>query len=104
MVGMAPVAAVPHMYSPLRYLTPVAREVRITFIITMLIIFVTIIITILIMIIIISLSECCLWPANMSLPHETAYSPTSLKHFATRLYRHEDYQDDEKSNVYQSKS
>ena len=38
MVGMAPVAAVPHMYSPLRYLTPVAREVRIIAIITMLII------------------------------------------------------------------
>jgi len=28
MVGMAPVAAVPHMYSPLRYLTPVARELE----------------------------------------------------------------------------
>ena len=34
MVGMAPVAAVPNMYSPLRYLTPVAREVRITITIT----------------------------------------------------------------------
>ena len=28
MFGLAPVAAVPSMYSPLRYLTPVATEVR----------------------------------------------------------------------------
>ena len=28
MVGLAPVAAVPNMYSPIRYLTPVAKEVR----------------------------------------------------------------------------
>ena len=92
MVGMAPVAAVPHMYSPLRYLTPVAREVRITVIITMLIVIVTIvviiiimcIITLIIIIIMISLSECCQWLANMSLPRETSYSPTSLRHFATR--------------------
>ena len=45
MVGMAPVAAVPHMYSPLRYLTPVAREVRIIDIITMLIIAIVLTIT-----------------------------------------------------------
>ena len=45
MVGMAPVAAVPHMYSPLRYLTPVAREVRIIAIITMLIIAIVLTIT-----------------------------------------------------------
>ena len=51
MVGMAPVAAVPHMYSPLRYLTPVAREVRITVIITMLIVIVTIVVIIIMRII-----------------------------------------------------
>merc|ERR1719357_2374448 len=28
MVGMAPVAAVPHMYSPIRFLTPVATELE----------------------------------------------------------------------------
>jgi len=28
MVGLAPVAAVPNMYSPIRYLTPVAKEVE----------------------------------------------------------------------------
>ena len=114
MVGMAPVAAVPNMYSPLRYLTPVAREVRIVAISTMLVIFVIIFIFIIIFIfviifiiaivfimilllliamIMISWSKSYLWRANTSLQHETACSPTSQKHFAIRsIWFNCDYQ------------
>ena len=74
MVGMAPVAAVPHMYSPIRFLTPVATEVNLSNNngnITTIALF-------------ISWRECSPWLANTSSRLEIVSSQISRKHFVTR--------------------
>ena len=74
MVGMAPVAAVPHMYSPIRFLTPVATEVNFSNNngnITTIAIFV-------------SWREFSPWLANTSSRLEIVSSQIFRKHFVTR--------------------